>query len=117
MEAFSDTCGLIPSCPNSPDYVRMHLFQLSVAGDANDWYKCLEPNSMTAWAQLKTTFLKRFNPTVRTQDWYKKIASFTQEDDDNLSATWSRFKRMIRVCPRHEYGDNHLNTFFYDGHF
>ena len=44
----------------------------------------------------------------------KEIASFTQEDDDNLSATWSRFKRMIRACPQHEYEENHLNTFFCD---
>ena len=51
---------------------------------------------------------------VRTQDWCKKIASYTQEDDDNLSAAWSRFKRMIRACPHHEYGENQLNTFFYD---
>ena len=33
----------------------------------------------------------------------------------NLSAAWSRFKRMIRAFPHHEYGENHLNTFFYDG--
>ena len=52
---------------------------------------------------------------VCTQDWRKKIASFNQEDDDKLSAAWSIFKRMIRACPHHEYGDNHLNTFFYDG--
>ena len=41
--------------------------------------------------------------------------SFTQEDDENLSAAWSMFKRMIRACPHHEYGENHLNTFFCDG--
>ena len=22
---------------------------------------------------------------------------------------------MLRACPHHEYGENHLNTFFYDG--
>ena len=53
--------------------------------------------------------------TVSTQDWRKKIASFTQEDDVNLSAAWSRFKRIIRACPHNEYGENDLNTFFYDG--
>ena len=93
----------------------MHLFHLSLAGDAKDWYKCLEPNSITTWAQSKTTFLKRFYPMARMQDWCKKIASFTQKDDENLSAIGSQFKRMIRACPHHEYEENHLNTFFYDG--
>ena len=47
LEAFSDICGLIPPCPNSPDYVRMHLFHLSLIGDAKDWYKWIKPNSIT----------------------------------------------------------------------
>ena len=50
-----------------------------------------------------------------TQDLRKKIASFTQDDEENLTEAWSRFKRMIRACPHHEYGEHHLNTFFYDG--
>ena len=115
LETFSNICGLIPSYPNSPDYVRLHLFHLSLAGDAKDWYKCIVPNSITSRAQLKTAFLETFYPTVRTQDWRKKIASFTQADEENLKVAWSRFKRMIRACPHHEYGENHLNTFFYDG--
>ena len=49
---------------------------LSLAGDTKDWYKCLEPNSITR-APLKMNFLERFYPTFRTQDWRKKIASFT----------------------------------------
>lgn len=63
---------------------------------------------------MKTSFLERFYPTIGTQDWPKKIVSFIQEDDKNLSATWSRFKRMVRACPHHEYMENHLTTFFYN---
>lgn len=113
LEEFSDICVLIPPCPNSPDYLRMYVFHLSLARDARDWYKCLEPNFIT-WGHLKTTFLERFHPTVRTEDWRKKITSFTQENEENLTTGWSRFKRMTRACPHHEYGDNHMNTFFYD---
>ena len=115
LEAFSNRYDLIPPCTNSLDYVQMHLFHLSLAGNAKDWYKCLKSNSITSWGQLKTSFLKRFYPIVRTQDWRKKIVSFTQEDDENLTATRSRFKRMIRACPHNEYTENHLNTLFYNG--
>ena len=115
LEAFSDICVLIPPFPNSPNYVRLHLFHVSLVGNAKDWYKCLKPNSITTWAPLKTVFLERFYLTVRTQDWRKKIVSFIEEDDENLSAAWSSFKRRIRACPHHEYGENHLNTFFHDG--
>src|SRR5688572_18854965 len=115
LEAFTETCRFMPQCPNSPDYVKMCLFPIGLAGDAKDWYKCLEPNSITTWAQLRTAFLERFYPTNRTQDWRKKIASFTQDEDENLSAAWTRFKGMLRACPHHEYGENHVNTFFYDG--
>lgn len=82
---------------------------------AKDWYKCIEKNSIIKWAQVKTSFLERFYPTNQTKDWRKKIASFTQENDESLNAKWNRFKRMIRACPHHEYGKNHLNTIFYDG--
>ena len=47
LEAFSDIYGLIPPCPNSPNYVRLHLFHLSLVADAKDWYKCIEPSSIT----------------------------------------------------------------------
>lgn len=43
------------------------------------------------------------------------IALLTQENDENLSATRSRFKGIIRACPLNEDGENLLNTFFYDG--
>ncbi|CAO2840803.1 unnamed protein product, partial [Amaranthus hypochondriacus] len=115
LEAFTENCRFIPQCPNHPDYIKLCLFSVSLAGDAKDWYKCLEPNSITTWEQLRTAFLERFYPTNRTQDWRKKIASFTQEDDESLCAAWTRFKSMLRACPHHEYGENHLNTFFYDG--
>ena len=41
LEAFSDIYVLIPPCPNSQDYVQMHLFHLSLASDTKDRYKCL----------------------------------------------------------------------------
>lgn len=45
----------------------------------------------------------------------KKIASFTQDDEETLSEKWTRLKWLIRSCPQHEYGENHLNIFFYNG--
>ena len=50
LEAFFDICVFIPPYPNSPDYVRMQLFHVSLADDAKDWYKCLEPYFITTWA-------------------------------------------------------------------
>ena len=64
---------------------------------------------------MKTTFLERFKPTVRTQDWRKKIVSFAQDDEVYLTPAWSRFKWIIRASPHHEYEENHINTFFYNG--
>ncbi|XP_057548051.1 uncharacterized protein LOC130826485 [Amaranthus tricolor] len=115
LEAFSDVCGLIPPCPNNPIYVRLHLFHLSLVGDARNWYKCLEPNSITTWAQLKTPFVKRFYLTVKHKIGVKRLHHSLKKMKRTWTAAWSRFKRMIRACPHHEYGDNHLNTFFYDG--
>ena len=57
-----------PSMSQNINNVRMHLFHVSLARDTEDWYKCIKPNSITTWAQLKMVSLEMFYPTVRTQD-------------------------------------------------
>ena len=47
LEKFLEICDLIPPCADSPNYVKLHLFRSSLAGDARDWYKFLELNSLT----------------------------------------------------------------------
>ena len=89
LEKFSELCDLMPVCTDSPDYVKMHLFQSSLAGDAKDWYKCLESDSLITWGEVKKAYQERFYPSVRTQDWRKKIASFTQDQEESLAGAWN----------------------------
>lgn len=112
---FMKTINLLPPCAEQPDYPMLALFHLSLMGDAEDWYQCLEPGTITTWAQLKQRFLERFYPTLRTNDLTSQITSFAQADDESFSDAWIRFKRLQRQCPHHGFGDNHLNKFFYNG--
>ena len=50
LEKFTELCDLMP-------------------GDAKNLYKCLKPDSLTTWGEVKKLFLDRFFPSVRTQDW------------------------------------------------
>ena len=36
LKEFLDICGLIPLCPNSPKYLQIHLFHLSLGDEAKD---------------------------------------------------------------------------------
>lgn len=106
---------VIPPCSDNQEYVKFHLFHLSLSWDAKEWYKCLVFNSITTWDQLRKAILEWFCPNIRTQDRRKKITSFTQETDETLSDAWMRFKKMVNTCPHYQYSENNLNTFFYDG--
>ena len=56
-EQFTKFCDLMPVCIDSPNFVKMHLFRSSLAGDARDWYKFLELDSLTTWGGVKKVFL------------------------------------------------------------
>ncbi|XP_021725088.1 uncharacterized protein LOC110692398 [Chenopodium quinoa] len=115
LDRFLELCAMIQTNQVSQEYIRMHLFQQSLAGRAKKWLKQVKPNSLTTWREIVQAFLKRFISEEKTADMRRKIASFEQEAEESLSEAWERFKELVQACPHHEYNKSLLMRFFYDG--
>ncbi|XP_075494811.1 uncharacterized protein LOC142532385 [Primulina tabacum] len=56
---------------------------------------------------------KYFSPTKITQ-LRNEITSFRQRDGESLNSAWARFKKMLRMCPRHGFSiGQQVETFYY----
>ncbi|XP_073049542.1 uncharacterized protein [Primulina eburnea] len=79
-----------------------------------EWLRDLPAGSITTWEGLVEFFMHRyFTPTKITQ-LRNEITSFRQRDGESLNSAWARFKKMLRMCPRHGFSiGQQIETFYY----
>ncbi|XP_073137151.1 uncharacterized protein [Henckelia pumila] len=62
---------------------------------------------------IPSNSMEYFPPTKVTQ-LRNEIMSFRQKDGESLNATWTRFKKMLRMCPVHGLSvGQQVETFYY----
>ncbi|XP_024009424.1 uncharacterized protein LOC112084506 [Eutrema salsugineum] len=89
------------------------LFPYSLAGEAANWLKQLEPGSLTKWEETRNAFLHNFYDDARSEELRLKISTFSQGPTEAFKAAWVRFKSYQRDCPHHGFSDVQLlGTFF-----
>lgn len=101
IEKFEDLASSIKANGVSEDYLFCKLFPYSLAGEAAQWLKQLEPGSLTTWRDIKTAFLNNFYEDAKTEELRDLIIQFTQGPAETLKAAWLRFKGYQRDCPHH----------------
>ena len=79
LETFEDLVSAIKANGILEVYIIYKLFKYSLAGEASNWLKQLQPGSLTSWADIKNAFLCHFFDEARAEDLRSKIATFTQE--------------------------------------
>ncbi|XP_065861613.1 uncharacterized protein [Euphorbia lathyris] len=97
------------------DVVRLKLFLFSLTGQALEWLRSLEPRSITTWARLKKEFLSYYFPPSKTVMLRSEITLFHQPEHEALHASWTRFRKMMRMCPDHDIPKHQLVSVFYHG--
>jgi hypothetical protein len=66
-------------------------------------------------AKILTKFYNKFFPISRINEFYRKISSFSQKEDEKLCDSWERFKELTMKCPLHGFKTWRLIQFFYNG--
>ncbi|XP_024009805.1 uncharacterized protein LOC112085103 [Eutrema salsugineum] len=91
------------------------LFPYSLAGEAANWLKQLEPGSLTTWEETRNAFLHNFYDDAMSEELRLKISTFSQGPTEAFKAAWVRFKSYQRDCPHHGFSDVQLLGIFFRG--
>src|SRR5215469_4139157 len=97
----------------SEDAKRIRLFPFSLRGKARDWFKSLDPYTITSWQQLTNEFLVKFYPPSLTMRLRDEILGFKRKSNETLYEAWGRFKELIGECPHHRIPKWQLVQAFY----
>ncbi|XP_024014462.1 uncharacterized protein LOC112088416 [Eutrema salsugineum] len=115
IERFEDLVTSIKYNGVSNDFFLCKLFPYSLAGEAANGLKQLEPGSLTTWEETKNAFLHNFFDDARSEELRTKISTFSQEPTEAFKASWVRFKSYQRDCPHHGFSDVQLLGIFFRG--
>ncbi|KAI3701847.1 hypothetical protein L6452_27238 [Arctium lappa] len=91
---------LIPGV--SAEALRLTLLSYTLRDRAKAWLNSQPPHSIDTWTSLAEKFLKKYFPPTRNVKFRNEILMFKQEEDEEVSDAWERFKDIIRKCPHHE---------------
>ncbi|XP_024006544.1 uncharacterized protein LOC112083051 [Eutrema salsugineum] len=115
IERFEDLVTSIKYNEVSNDFLLYKLFPYSLAEEAANWLKQLEPGSLTTWEETRNAFLHNFFDDARSEELRTKISTFSQEPTEAFKASWVRFKSYQRDCPHHGFSDVQLLGIFFRG--
>ncbi|XP_073064066.1 uncharacterized protein [Primulina eburnea] len=114
LENFLSICDTIKCNGVSTDAIRLRLFTFSLQGDAMEWLRDLPAGSITTWDGLVEVFLHRYFPPTKITQLRNEMTSFRQRDGESLNSAWARFKKLLRMCPRHGFSvGQQVETFYY----
>ncbi|GKF31340.1 retrovirus-related pol polyprotein from transposon TNT 1-94 [Tanacetum coccineum] len=74
------------------DQIMLRAFPVSLTRASSRWLRNQPSGSITTWEVLKTKFLNKYCPPVRTAKKIEEINNFQQEPDESLFRAWERFK-------------------------
>ncbi|XP_075523969.1 uncharacterized protein LOC142556393 [Primulina tabacum] len=114
VENFLSICDIIKCNWVSTDAIRLRLFPFSLKGEAMEWLRDLPAGSITTWDGLVEVFMHMYFPPTKIKQLRNEITSFRERDGGSLNSAWARFKKMLRMCPRHGFSiGQQIETFYY----
>ncbi|XP_073061803.1 uncharacterized protein [Primulina eburnea] len=114
LENFLSICDTIKCNGVSTDAIRLRLFPFSLQGEAMEWLRDLPAVTITKRYELVEVFMHRYFPPTKITQLRNEITSFRQRDGESLNSAWERFKKMLRMCPRHGFSiGQQVETFYY----
>ncbi|GJY38161.1 hypothetical protein Tco_0424525 [Tanacetum coccineum] len=97
------------------DQVMLRAFPMSLTGATSRWLRNKLTGLITTWDGLKTKFLNKYCPPVRTAMKMEEINNFQQEPDETIYQAWERFKELLMKCPQHYLTKMQEVILFYNG--
>ncbi|XP_073120747.1 uncharacterized protein [Henckelia pumila] len=84
-------------------------------GDALEWLDDLPTDSITTWTELVQTFLNKYFPPTKMEKLFSDIIFYRKKEGESLHAAWTRFKKILRMCPQHNLTHSQQTQTFYNG--
>ncbi|XP_073139081.1 uncharacterized protein [Henckelia pumila] len=114
LEQFLSICDTFKFNGVTSDAVRLRLFLFSLQEEAIEWLRDFPEGSITTWDGLVEVFMQKYFPPTKVTQLRNEIMSYRQRDGESLNAAWTRFKKMLRVCPIHGLSvGQQVETFYY----
>ena len=64
-------------------------------GIALRWFMDLGERSITAWEEIRTTFLEKYQDYYKSWDIEEELFKFTQKEDENMEHCVEHFKYTL----------------------
>ncbi|XP_062006036.1 uncharacterized protein LOC133723235 [Rosa rugosa] len=115
LKEFLFVCSSMTPQEVDEDIFKLKAFPFSPEDRAKDWLYELPKGHITSWNGLMKAFLEKYFPTSRVLMLRKKITGITQDVHETYQAYYERFKALLSQCPQHNFKDENLLQFFYEG--
>jgi hypothetical protein len=103
IEYFEDVCATFNLNIFSEDEVKFKLFRQTLTDKARTWYNDYHILHFSEWRTLSTKFLQIFFPETRSLGARWMITNFKILPQEGLYESYSRFREILRKCPRHDF--------------
>ncbi|XP_040361820.1 uncharacterized protein LOC121049220 [Rosa chinensis] len=115
LKEFLFVCSCMTPQEVDEDIFKLKAFPFSLEDRAKDWLYELPKGHITSWNGLMEAFLETYFPTSRVIMLRKKITGIAQDVHETYPAYYERFKALLSQCPQHNFKDENLLQFFYEG--
>ena len=93
----------------------MKMFESSLQDRALKWFRMLEPQTLTTFAQVKNALYKKYFSEGKTKSLTRQIQGFRQDKGESFYRCWERFKELLMRLPHHGFAKFQLVSFFHLG--
>ncbi|XP_062014165.1 uncharacterized protein LOC133730627 [Rosa rugosa] len=115
LKEFLFVCSSMMPQEVDEELFKLKAFPFSLEDRAEDWLYELPEGHITSWKGLRKAFLEKYFPTSRVIMLRKKITGITQDVHETYPAYYERFKALLSQCPQHNFKNENLLQFFYEG--
>jgi hypothetical protein len=82
------------------DDVCMRAFSQSLKGDTKDWFKHLQPETISSWEELKDVFLKFWGKKKSLDLQLREFYALEKQDNETISIFSRRFSSTYHNFPK-----------------
>ena len=94
------------------DVHKLRLFPATLKAAALKWFMGLGEQTIASWDDMRTVFLKKYQPYCRSRDSREDVFRMTQQEDENLEEYLERFAYNLQKSKQHSLNQETVRTIF-----
>ena len=97
------------------DIHKLHLFPATLKAAALKWFMGLGEQTIASCDDMRSIFLKEYQPYCRSRDSKEDVFRMTQQEDENLEEYSERFAYNLQKSKQHSLNQETIRTIFLNG--